>query len=112
MTDIRLGKVLQPKSTKGFVEEFRKSLTDKMARFEPAEIENLIEKLAEIHVADELKEATESFLKLADSNLVDGVFLNPANFNGEAPERFRGGFDSVITLQKLFHQHLAEVNPE
>jgi len=87
----RLGGVLQPQNTKGYVEEFRKSLAAKMARVESAEallllngvkeellkeltagklitkeIEILIEKLTELHVADELKVARESFLKLVN----------------------------------------------
>jgi hypothetical protein len=37
VTESRLGEVLHPQNTKGFVEEFRKSLADKMARVESAE---------------------------------------------------------------------------
>jgi len=134
VTESHLGGILQPKNTKGFVEAFRKSLADKMARVESAgelmpingvmdellkelsaeksfsaEMETLIEKVAKIHVADMSKEATENFLKLVDSKVVDGLFVNPANLNEKAQELLRCGLDSVVTLQKLGHQHLAEV---
>ncbi len=114
MTESRLGGVLHPQNTKGFVEEFRKSLADKMARVESAEalmllngvreellkelsagksisaeIEKLIEKLAVIHVADELKEARESFLKLV------AELYN-----------MRSSVDSTFSLAKSFYDRL------
>ena len=127
MTDSRLGGALHPQNTKGFVEEFRKSLADKMARVETAEalmllngvreellkeistgkcisaeIEKLIGKLAAIHVAGELKEARKSFLKLVAElynmrSSVDSTFSLAKSFYNRL---IAAAFNHALTLLK------------
>ncbi len=75
MIESRLGGILQPEKTWGFVEEFQKSLADKMARVESADALMLLNGIKE-----------ELHKELSAGN-------------------------SVITLKKLVHRHLPEVNP-